>query len=62
MDQRPSTSRAAVMKNLEDLEINELEELLQKNREIQQEVKSTLQVLVTELNDAVAVKVKLTTT
>jgi DnaJ-domain-containing protein 1 len=47
------------MRSLGDLDLEELENLLQKNREIQQEVKSSLQMLMNELHEAIEIRVRI---
>lgn len=53
----PSTSQDNQRKLLDDLSVEELECLLQKNREIQLEVKATKHKLESELNEAVLLRV-----
>jgi len=56
--ERASTSKNSIeRKLLDDLSVEELECLLQKNREIQLEVKATKQKLEAELNEAVSQRV-----
>lgn len=57
MDHGPSTSKNDERKLLDDLSLEELEILLQRNREIQLEVKATKHKLETELNEAVLLRV-----
>lgn len=57
MDHGPSTSKNYERKLLDDLSLEELEILLQRNREIQLEVKATKHKLETELNEAVLLRV-----
>jgi hypothetical protein len=56
--ERPSTSKNSNDRQLlDDLSLEELESLLQKNREIQLEVKATKHKLESELNEAVLQRV-----